>query len=82
MRDETMAPPDSVPRSTSRSFVAFLRVIGVLALLLIAAIAALAVLDVLPDKVLAGLTMRIVIVAGIAAAAIGALTVPPPRGRS
>jgi hypothetical protein len=37
MRDEAMGPPDSVPRSTSPSFVGFLRVIGVLALLLIAA---------------------------------------------
>jgi hypothetical protein len=54
--------------------------IGALAVLLIAVIAALVVLDVLPDEILAKATMKIVIVAGIAAAAIGVMTLLlPPR---
>ena len=75
-----MPPPDIAPQSTAKSFVGFLRLIGAVAVLLIAVIAALVVLDVLPQEVLARFTMKIVIVAGIAAAALGLLAVLlPPR---
>jgi hypothetical protein len=75
-----MPPPDTAPQPTSRSLVSFLRLIGALAVLMIAVIAALVVLDVLPDEILARATMKIVIVAGIAAAALGVITVLlPPR---
>ena len=60
--------------------VGLLRLVGAVAVLIIAVIAALVVLDVLPHEVLATVTMKIVIVAGIAAATIGVLTVLlPPR---
>jgi hypothetical protein len=75
-----MPPPDVSSPTTSKTFVNVLRLIGALAVLLIAAIAVLVVLDVLPDELLTRLTMKIVLVAGIAAAAIGVMTVLiPPR---
>lgn len=75
-----MPPPDVTPQSRTGSFVGVLRLVGALAVLLIAVIAALVVLDVLPDEVLAKFTMKVVIVAGIAAAALGVVTVLlPPR---
>jgi hypothetical protein len=75
-----MSQPEASPPPISDTLLGVLRLIGALAVLVIATIAILAVLDVLPDEMLARLTMRIVVVAGSAAAAIGAATVlVPPR---
>jgi hypothetical protein len=75
-----MPPSDATPQSRTPMLVGLLRLVGAVAVLIIAVIAALVVLDVLPHEVLATVTMKIVIVAGIAAATIGVLTVLlPPR---
>lgn len=75
-----MPPPETTPQSRPPLLVGLLRLVGAVAVLIIAVIAALVVLDILPQDVLATITMKIVIVAGIAAAAIGVLTVLlPPR---
>jgi hypothetical protein len=75
-----MPPPEATPQSRPSPLVGLLRLIGAVAVLIIAAIAALVVLDILPQDVLATFAMKVVIVAGIAAATIGVLTVLlPPR---
>ena len=75
-----MPQPDAPPQSRTPMLVGLLRLVGAVAVLIIAVIAALVVLDILPDEVLATVAMKVVIVAGIAAATIGLLTVLlPPR---
>jgi hypothetical protein len=76
-----MPSPDIASPPRSRPVLGIVRLIGALAVLLIAAIAALVVLDVLPDEVLSTYAMKIVIVAGIAAAAVGLVSVLLPSRR-
>ena len=62
-------------QSTFGAFLVIVRIIGAIAVLVIATIAALVVLDVVPETLLAELTMKAVLVAAIAAAAVGLVTV-------
>ena len=62
-------------QSSFGAFLFIVRIIGAIAVLVIATVAALVVLDVVPETLLADLTMKVVLVAAIAAAAVGLITI-------
>ena len=69
-------------QSNFGAFLVIVRIIGAIAVLVIATVAALVVLDVVPETLLAELTMKVVLVAAIAAAAVGLITVLLSRRRN
>jgi hypothetical protein len=71
---DVMQAPDMAPVPGSRSLLGVVRLIGAVAIGLIATLAVLVVLDVLPDSVLSEFAMKILLVAAIAAAAIGVMS--------
>jgi hypothetical protein len=69
-----MPAPDMNPQPGSNPVLGLVRLIGALAVVLIAVLAVLVVLDVLPESVLSGTVVKVGLVAAIAAATIGVVS--------